>query len=94
MWLRSTNGDCFNLNLYRRIFLQRGQQGSFDNKLHLTLMGDGNTYTDIAVIDLRQVPEEEAARTMGEYLSAITQGLSTGLGYYSLPQVSENDNES
>lgn len=86
MWIRATNGECYNLDHYRRVFIQRGQQGSFDNKLHLTLMGEGQTYTDLVVLDLREIPEAEASATMDQYLADIIAAISRGDNFYELPQ--------
>jgi len=89
MWIRATNGECFNLSHYRRIFIQRGQQGSFDNKMHLTIMGEGNQYADLAVLDLREVPAETAVPILDQYFADITAAMGRGDGYFELPQTGE-----
>ena len=89
MWIKATNGECFNLAHFRRLFIQRGAQGSFDNKIHLTVVGEGNSYNDLAVISLHDASSEEAMSMMNTYLNDLMTALAEGKGYFELPQTGE-----
>jgi len=89
MWIKSTNGECYNLAHTRKLFVQRGAQGTFDSKIHLTVLGENNNYSDLAVISLHDFSDEEAMATMTGYLNDITNALAAGKEYIELPQVDE-----